>query len=116
MARYRSHPSPPWPGARKPRAVAPSTVAEYNLLASTVACRRLPPESISRLAGFEPDRAERLVRSALGAAFCTWRRRQPAEFVGGFRLGADVAPQLAPMPSADDVLAELGYSPRKRRR
>ena len=116
MPPNRSHPSRPWPGARKPRAVAPRTVHDYNLLAATVACRRLPPESISRLVGFEPDRAERLVRSAPGAAFCTWLRRQPAEFVEGFRLGADVASLLAPMPSADDVLAELGYSPRKRRR
>ena len=126
MTRYRSHPSPPWPGARKPRAVAPRTAHDYNLLAATVACWGVPPGMISRQLGFEEDYAERLLRSGPGRAFTEWLRQQPEEFVKRFQVnlesqaesgtqtGKGPAPRPNPPtrpPSAEEAFAKFYSDP-----
>ena len=103
-----SHPSPPWPGARKPRAITPRTIHDYNLLAATVARWRMPSEKISRHLGFEEDSAERLLRSTPGRAFSDWLWQQPEKFIKRFLVSVDSQSesemQAEKSPSPDPVL------------
>ncbi len=93
MAQYPSHPSPPLPGARKPRAATPRTTHDYNLLAATVACWSLPARMISCALGFEEDYAERLLRSGSGRAFTMWLSQQPEEFTSRFQVDMGSEPE-----------------------
>ena len=122
MTRNPSHPSPPWPGARKPRAASPRTAHDYDLLAATVACWSMTPGMISRQFGFEEDYAEQLLRSGPGRAFTEWLWRQPEEFVKQFQVSVDSQPEPGtktekgpapgpdpptPLPSAQAALAKI---------
>ncbi len=100
MTRYPSHPSPPWPGARKPRAASPRTAHDYNLLAATVACWGAPVGMISCKLGFEEDYAERLLRSGSGHAFTEWLRQQPEEFISQFLVDIGGEPDTDAPPGA----------------
>ncbi len=122
MTQYPSHPSPPWPGAHKPRAITPRSTHDYDLLATTVACWRIPAETISRQLGFEDNYAERLYRSTAGNAFIEWLSQQPDDFIKRFQIGVndrtepgtqieeipvpDAEPPTGP-PGADDALASF---------
>ena len=117
---------PPWPGARKPRAVSPRTAHDYELLSMCLACTSVPPSELSRLRGFEEDHADRLLSSTSGRAFADWFRQQSTEFIAGFRTFADIDLEeriqaereklqaILRRQSSGDALAELSYGVTKR--
>ena len=91
MTQHPSHPSPPWPGARKPRAVPPRTRQDYNLMAATVALDG-PAWFVSHLLGYDESYADQLLRSGPGVAFVDWFRCQPEEFKKRFIPEPDAPP------------------------
>ena len=81
--------------------VSPTFRIDYELLAAVAANPNLTLEKICALKHFPIERARGLVQSMAGAAFMTWLRCQPKDYLWSLQLVANYSASLE--TSSNDI-------------